>query len=56
MSDQYSQIDVSDPREPDYMTHFDKPIVIPCYERWSKGTEPTIEQLDEEAAYYVDHG
>ena len=33
--------------EPDYLTRFDMPIVLPDYEKWSKEQEMTTEQLDE---------
>ena len=53
MSDNYSHdIDVTDPGEPDYQAHFDKPIVIPDYEEWSQQLQPSIHELDEIGEYY----
>ena len=52
MSGTYPDIDVTDQQEPDYLARFDKPIVLPCYEKWSKEHETTIEELNQEAEYY----
>ncbi len=50
MSDQYNHgIDVTSEQEPDYQSHFDKPVIIPDYEVWSQQQETSIEEKE---AYY----
>ena len=51
MSDQYSQIDVSEPNEPDYETRFTMRR-DEDWEAWVDNQAPTNEELDKRAEYY----